>query len=134
MCGSSVSDSLPLPRRVVVTAGALEGVTKVGVAYANQDRPQQPVRLGVPERRYGPRRVADQDGLFVCTQGFDVRQPDLRPRFDVVREGLVDDVQAQGGQLALQPREPDVARREATVAVDQDRFDRAHTCRQQYQR
>ena len=54
-----------------------------------------------------------------------MRQPVLRARLDVVGERLVDHLDAERGQLALHPRQPDVARGAAAVAVNQDRLDHA---------
>ena len=58
-----------------------------------------------------------------------MRQPELRARLDVVRKRLVDDVETERAQLALDPRQPDVARGAAAVAVNQDRLDRRHAVR-----
>jgi hypothetical protein len=82
--------------------------------------------LGVSHRGHRAGGVADQDGAFISPERLDVRQPVLRTRLDVVREGLIDDLETKRGELTLQPWQPDIAGGAAAVAVNQDRLGRCH--------
>jgi hypothetical protein len=64
--------------------------------------------------------------VLVGAERLDLWQPVLRTGLDVVRECLVDDVETERGELALQPRQPDIACGAAAVAMNQDRFGRHH--------